>query len=274
MPTPAETLPFSQSRLRDIVEVRARPTVVRLNHLQADDAAWISSSYFLTDDVRNHIRRVSAALGQQTGLGAFVIGQYGSGKSHLLAYLAQQLQEQPATGNTTSTPGDDLLQLAAERPATFAISLLDHRESRPLEDIVLDTLGMVAESGDRRPIWTEIDGKFPHGLMLLIDELSEFLRSKSSVAAFHEDVRFLQFLGEWAQGHRLWILAAMQEQIEHLGDLEYDMYRKIKDRFPLRFSAYAQPCAGFGGGEYSGQETRVPRGRRQSPGGSPRGISQ
>jgi len=45
----------------------------------------------------------------------------------------------------------------------------------------------------------------------------------------------LQFLGEWAQGHRFWVLAAVQEQIEHTGDLEYAMYRKIKDRYPLRF---------------------------------------
>ena len=27
----------------------------------------------------------------------------------------------------------------------------------------------------------------------------------------------------------------MQEQIEHTGEIEYDLFRKIKDRYPLRF---------------------------------------
>ena len=65
--------------------------------------------------------------------------------------------------------------------------------------------------------------------------MSEFLRSKPSAQSFNEDLRFLQFLGEWAQDHPLWILAALQEQIEHTGDMEYDLYRKIKDRYPVRY---------------------------------------
>ncbi len=72
--------------------------------------------------------------------------------------------------------------------------------------------------------------------MLLVDELSEFLRSKSDRAAFNEDVRTLQFLGEWAMAAPFTIVAAMQEQIEHTGDLDTGLYRKIKDRFPIRLT--------------------------------------
>jgi hypothetical protein len=75
----------------------------------------------------------------------------------------------------------------------------------------------------------------PHGLVLVLDELSEFLRSKPDAPRFAEDVRFLQFVGEWAQDRRALVVAAMQEAIEHTGDLEYDHYRKLKDRYPLRF---------------------------------------
>src|SRR6266540_2651935 len=67
-----------------------------------------------------------------------------------------------------------------------------------------------------------------------MDELSEYLRSKPSPQSFNEDLRFLQFLGEWGQDHRLWIVAALQEQIEHTGEIEYDLFRKIKDRYPIR----------------------------------------
>ncbi|PYV37476.1 MAG: hypothetical protein DMG06_27960, partial [Acidobacteria bacterium] len=83
-------------------------------------------------------------------------------------------------------------------------------------------------------MWSKAAELHPNGIFLALDELSEFLRSKPSRQSFNEDIRFLQFLGEWAQDHRLWILAALQEQIEHTGDIEYDLYRKIKDRYPIR----------------------------------------
>lgn len=220
--------------LRDVVDVKSHPTVVRLDHLDAADATWISSNYYLTDEVRRHLASLQTALAEPTGCGAFVVGQYGSGKSHLLAYVAQQLRESASAEQTrrpeTATAGP----LKGSHPDVVTISLLDHRAERVLEDIVLEALSL-PDSQDRRQTWTKLTEQYPHGVLLIIDELSEFLRSKPTPAVFHEDVRFLQFLGEWAQGHRLWILAAMQEQIEHLGDLEHGMYRKIKDRFPLRF---------------------------------------
>ena len=127
--------------------------------------------------------------------------------------------------------------LAPDPPEVRAVSLLNYRASASLEEIVLGAVGLGADGSDRRLAWSEVSasGRFSGGLILVLDELSEFLRSKPDRRSFHEDIRFLQFLGEWAQDRRLWVIAAVQEGIEHTGDLEYSMYRKIKDRFPLRF---------------------------------------
>ena len=51
----------SSSRLREVVGVRPHPTVVRLDHLDGDNADWISSAYYLTDDVRAHLQSLRAA---------------------------------------------------------------------------------------------------------------------------------------------------------------------------------------------------------------------
>ena len=72
------------------------------------------------------------------------------------------------------------------------------------------------------------------GLFLMIDELSEFFRSKPSVQELNEDARTLQFLGELAGEKKLWIVAAVQESIEKTGDIAQGILRKIKDRFPVR----------------------------------------
>ena len=72
------------------------------------------------------------------------------------------------------------------------------------------------------------------GLVLLLDELSEFFRSKPDAKRLNEDARMLQFLGESASSSPLWIVAAVQESLERTGDIAQVTFRKIKDRFPVR----------------------------------------
>ncbi len=74
------------------------------------------------------------------------------------------------------------------------------------------------------------------GLLLLIDELSEFFRSKPDARRLNEDARTLQFLGEFSAGQPLWIIAAVQEGLERTGDIAQATFRKIKDRFPIHLS--------------------------------------
>jgi len=125
-------------------------------------------------------------------------------------------------------------------PDVLTLSLLNYRSELGLEQIIAREARLDTDMADRREAWKELGRCHPAGLVIIIDELSEFLRSKADAASFAEDVRFLQFLGEWAQSHPLWVIAAMQEQIEHTGDLESSLYRKIKDRFPLRLMLSTQ----------------------------------
>nr|MBC8361299.1 hypothetical protein [Candidatus Desulfatibia profunda] len=72
------------------------------------------------------------------------------------------------------------------------------------------------------------------GLVIIIDELSEFFRSKPDARALNEDARTLQLVGELAAGEPLWIIAAVQESIERTGDISQVTFQKIKDRFPVK----------------------------------------
>jgi hypothetical protein len=206
-------------RIRDLVEVTAQPTVVRLDHLQAPDAGWISSAYYVTEQTGRHFKALKALFAKDKGCGVFLIGHYGSGKSHFLAYLTQQLR----AGS-----------FGSRKPQVLPVSLLNYRSSQSLEDILAEQLPAAPEEIDRRRKWAQLEKQCPKGIVLILDELSEFLRSKPSAQSFNEDLRFLQFLGEWAQDNPLWIVAALQEQIEHTGEIEYDLFRKIKDRYPIR----------------------------------------
>ncbi|VAW84081.1 hypothetical protein MNBD_GAMMA16-715 [hydrothermal vent metagenome] len=211
-------MPISKT-IADYLDVPPHPTVVRLEDLHESQAHWISNSYYITDDVKNHMHALSLTLKSGTGTGIFLIGHFGSGKSHFLAYVIQQIQ---------------LGQFSSAQPDVQYLSLVNFSAEHSLESIISKQLG-IEQTQDRRDAFMLLQQSCANGVLLIIDELSEFLRSKTSVAQFNEDIRFLQFLGEWAQQHKFWILAAMQEQIEHTGDLDHSLYRKIKDRYPLRF---------------------------------------
>ncbi len=207
-------------KIREYLDVTPQPTVVRLDHLQDNNAEWIRDSYYITGDTRSHLEALRVLLSKDTGCGIFLIGHYGSGKSHFLAYVTQQLRDQA---------------FSARNPSVLPISLLNYKAAQSLESIVERELEIAESQSDRRTVWKNIAGRFPAGLLLVMDELSEYLRSKPTAESFNEDLRFLQFLGEWAQAQPLWVLAALQEQIEHTGEIEYDLFRKIKDRYPFRF---------------------------------------
>ncbi|MDD2708599.1 MAG: DUF6079 family protein [Verrucomicrobiae bacterium] len=85
-----------------------------------------------------------------------------------------------------------------------------------------------------RRVLDEVKNAGFNGLVLLLDELSEFLRSKPGPAQLNEDARTLQFLGEAGSHSPVWILAALQESVERTGDIAQPTLRKIKDRYPVR----------------------------------------
>ncbi len=206
--------------IRDLVDVRDRPRVVRLDHLDDENSGWITTSYCATAEVAAHLDALGHALRRPAGTGIFLVGPYGSGKSHLVSYVAQNLRAG---------------RFVDDAPEVFTASLLNFRGDVSLEDVVNRTLALPSVGDDdRRSAWTKFQDEHPRGVFLILDELSEFLRSKPDARSFSEDVRFLQYVGEWCQAKRFFLLCSMQEQIEHTGDLEHGLYRKIRDRFPLR----------------------------------------
>src|SRR5438128_7210373 len=165
-------------KIREHVEVIPHPSVVRLDYLQAESADWISNSYYLTAETSRHLEALRILFSKDSGCGVFLIGHYGSGKSHFLAYVTQQLRNKTfATHNRSVVP----------------ISLLNYKAAQSLESIVENELEITEGSrskDDRRGIWKKIAGRYPNGLLLVMDELSEYLRSKPSAQSFNEDLRF------------------------------------------------------------------------------------
>lgn len=93
---------------------------------------------------------------------------------------------------------------------------------------------------DYRELFGRIDSiasrKFPGGIFVFVDELSEFLRARSRPELISEDIRFIQFLGEHAARSNFRILFSMQEAIEEVVDITAEGLNRVKDRYPVRIN--------------------------------------
>ena len=282
-------------KLGDLIEVPAIRSVIQLADTERPDLhEEILDRFVFTQDVEQLFQRLLTALEQEHGLGAFVRGHYGSGKSHCLAFLHQLLQNNERAWQRLPEPlrhspvrhhkwilvSVPLFAFSAEHSLEQVVfqSLEDQlaahlpqapvlaEGSRLLENFrtyVLpvyraqladfETLEQPAAlrrareflrslpdnplrlSYDRRQAMQLLSESLgQHRIVLLLDELSEFLRSKQG-SAHREDIRFLQFLGEWSDKLPLWIVASLQHSLEELGYGEEASALRIRERYPLRF---------------------------------------
>lgn len=215
-----------EERLKDIIEVPEIKIVIELDDADTDPEG-ITSTFVVTEEVEESLRIILKRINDAKGCGIFVKGGFGSGKSHFLSYLYLLLKNRnlPITEDFPDLKGKDL--------NVIKVSLVKYPASRSLEEIILSGLGYKGDVIDREEVFKKIAGK---DTVIIIDELSEFLRSKPAPSAFYEDTRFLQFLGEFSSHRPLWIIASLQEWIEETGHISAATFNRIKDRYPVRVS--------------------------------------
>ncbi|MCD6296791.1 MAG: hypothetical protein J7M30_06515, partial [Deltaproteobacteria bacterium] len=240
-------------KIIDLVEVPDIRTVIQLEDLKSPDLCrMIMETFVLTREVIDNLTAILTSLTGHEGRGIFLKGHFGSGKSHFLSMLSLLIKHRGSWGIVLSQApslADFERKIEKLRFLPIEISLVQHRGSEFLEDIVLrsifgeledDTVNEFDGTKTRHETFARLKGilkgKGFSGMVLLIDELSEFLRSKADARAYNEDIRFLQYLGEEANTFPFWVVASLQEWIEETGEIHQDTFNKIKDRYRIRLS--------------------------------------
>ncbi len=213
-------------KLRDIVALSNVKLVIELDDAEKDPDG-ILRSFVITSDVEKGLRSILESMDSLKGCGSFIKGNFGSGKSHFLSFLYLLLRDKshPIINDYTNLKNTPL--------KLVKISLVRYPSTMSLEGILLQSFDFREKVTDREEVFSRL---FDNPSVVIIDELSEFLRSKPSPNQFYEDVRFLQFLGEFSMRHPLWILASLQEWIEETGHISSSIFNRIKDRYLLRIN--------------------------------------
>lgn len=179
--------------------------------------------------------------------GLLVVGNYGTGKSHLMAVISAVAEHAELAGALTHPTMADKAAPVAGR---FVVIRSEINSSMPLRQFVMETLqDQLSEQGvhfdvppedqvkNHKDVFASMMAafttKFPgKGLLFVLDELLDYLRSNREQELMR-NLNFLRAVGEFCKGSRFRFMAGVQESLFDNPRFQFaaESLRRVKDRF-------------------------------------------
>jgi hypothetical protein len=236
-----------------IIQFDPLETVIELKQAnQLEKARHLVASYMISQAMAERlIHLVPAQLRfDQTrdNKGLLIIGNYGTGKSHLMAVISSLAENAELISELTHPSVAKALQVITGQFKVLRIEI--GATTMSLRDIVTTELTeFFQQSGidfqfptvdtitNNKQTFIEMmaafTAKFPQqGLLLAVDELLEYLRARKDQELIL-DLNFLREIGEACKELRLRFIAGLQESIFDNQRFEFVAHsvRRVKDRF-------------------------------------------
>jgi hypothetical protein len=239
-------------RYGDLIQFEPIESVIQLlDANRPDEGKKLVSSYVISDDMADRIAKLMIPqLSFDESVdhkGVLVVGNYGTGKSHLMSVLsliAEDASFVPMIRHPKVAEAADAIA------GKFKVHRIEISSQMSLRDIItqqlelfLDKHGIsfsfppadqvVNNKASFEEMMTAFNDKYPdHGVLLVVDEFLEYLRSRKD----HDlvlDLSFLREIGEVTKHLRFRFVAGVQEAIFDSSRFEHvaDSLRRVKDRF-------------------------------------------
>ncbi|HKZ86416.1 MAG TPA: DUF6079 family protein [Anaerolineae bacterium] len=241
---------------RDLVRFESIETVIQLREADAkDEARRLVETYVISERMADQLVRLIIPQLQidkpKDNKGLLIVGNYGTGKSHLMSVISAIAEHADLVEKLRQPESGDVRKAAQQIAGKFKVIRTEiGGVTRPLRDIVFDELTAgLAEMGIKHtfPSMSEVSNnkdllvammgafqeKYPdQGLMLVVDELLEFLRTRDQMAIVL-DLSFLREVGEVCRLTRFRFVAGLQESLFDSPRFQFvaDSIRRVKDRF-------------------------------------------
>ena len=241
-------------KYKDLVQFEPIETVVQLRAAdEKDEAGQLVKTYVISNRMADLLTRLVIPQLQfaepKDNKGLLVVGNYGTGKSHLLSVLSAVAEHADLRGLLTN-------EQVAEASVPIAGQFLVVRTeigatTMPLRDILFGELELalaekmgvayqfppMSQAPNSKDLlvamMTAFHEKYPdQGLLLVVDELLDFLRSRRDQELVL-DLTFLRELGEACRLSRFRFMAGIQESLFDSPRFQFvaDSVRRVKDRF-------------------------------------------
>jgi hypothetical protein len=239
-------------RYGDLIQFEPIESVIQLlDANRADEAKRLVSTYVISDEMADRINsRIIPQLSFDESVdhkGLLVVGNYGTGKSHLMSVLSL-VAEDAAFLPLVRSPA--VAKAAESIAGKFKVHRIEISSQMSLRDIVTQQLELFLEKhgvaytfppADKvvnnkaafESMMVAFHEHFPtQGVLLVVDEFLEYLRSRNDHALVL-DLSFLREIGEVTKHLRFRFMAGVQEAIFDSARFQHvsDSLRRVKDRF-------------------------------------------
>lgn len=214
--------------IRDLIHFEEVEEVIKLR--KADQAQEIVEKYVVSEGLRRNLLYMFELLSNVTHKSFNVVGNYGTGKSHFLSFVAALLERPELRSIVT----DEMVRQAAQQlhrrylvvkfelGAAAEVPLrrifFDQVYNQLLNtyDIEVKQVDLATDYDNKRnvlDILADIKAADPEaGLVVIVDEISDFLKQKSKQEMSY-DLALLRELGEVSQESDFLYIGAMQEHV-------------------------------------------------------------
>ena len=238
-------------KYRDILQFEPITDVIQLDKLVSDDyrkdiiRTFVYPDYFVETIIPEIIRNLK--FGERNQKGIQIIGNYGTGKSHLMSLVSLIAENDEYLEDVSNAKAKEILTPIAGK---FKVHRFEMQTDRKLWDIVtfqiqryLDELGVAYKfDPDSLKMYSEqldemmaaFEEKFPNkGLLIIIDELLAYLKGHAAVGQLNQDLQVLQALGQQCAKGRFAFMFGVQEMIYQSKEFAFaaEMMLKVKDRY-------------------------------------------
>jgi len=240
-------------KYRDLIQFEPVETVVQLREADRLAAArQLVRTYVISEEMAERIINVVLPNLQfdqpADNKGLLVVGNYGTGKSHLMAVISAICESAELLNELSHPQVAEAAQVVAGRFKVVRTEI--GATTMPLRDIltkeleehlaamgVIYTFPKADQVVNNKTAFEEMMSAFhqtypDHGLLLVVDELLDYLRTRKDQELIL-DLNFLREIGEICKELRFRFIAGVQEAIFDSPRFAFvaDSVRRVKDRF-------------------------------------------
>jgi len=239
-------------RYGDLIQFEPIESVIQLlDANRPDEAKKLVATYVISDDMAERItKQLIPQLSFDESVdhkGVLVVGNYGTGKSHLMSVLSLIAED---TAYVPMVRHPKVAEAAGAIAGKFKVHRIEISSQMSLRDIITQELEIFLENQgvsyafppadkvvNNKAAFEEMMAAFDevhpnHGVLLVVDEFLEYLRSRKD----HDlvlDLSFLREIGEVTKHLRFRFVAGVQEAIFDSSRFQHvaDSLRRVNERF-------------------------------------------
>ena len=208
-------------------------------------------TFVFSDTFKNHliplvVKNINFNLTGET-FGLQVVGNYGTGKSHLMSLISLVAEnEEYVDLITEEKPKESLKNIAGK----FKVLRFELGNTESLWEVItfkienyFEEIGIDFSFDGHGPktyferlqlMMAEFEEKFPDkGFMIVIDEMLAYLKGRGTSDKLNQDLQVLQALGQACDSSKFKFIFGVQEMIYHSSEFKFaaDMLQKVNDRY-------------------------------------------